>query len=221
MKQTTDWNKQKHRKWIIECDEEKLRLIANSVEGVSRFLSGQPQIMNCLCMFDNGNEIGDMMLDTIKPMMNPELRRGESYGWSGKCCPNKWQRHDIAQGYATYKSILSALANEYDWNNVHSGTPLTCEEGGALMRVRPAVDEPQVKELWTATNPDGEQYIYRSKPVRRTWANGDSWEPSAGGSWYCSEFSAEIIKTLGLPKLTWEDEPYRFQIITELPTKND
>ena len=215
MKQTTDWNKQKHRRWIIECDEEKLRLMASMVEDVTRFLCGQPDMMSCLAAFDNGHEVGEMMLDTIKPMMNPELGRHESYGWNGGRCPNKWQRHDIAQGYAAYKSILAALANEYDWNNVHSGTPLTCEEGGALMRVRPAIEEPEVKEMWTATNPDGKQCIYRSKPVRRTWANGESWEPSEGGSWFCSDFSAEIIKTLGLPKLTWEDEPYRFQVLTE------
>ena len=35
------------RKWRIECTEEKLRLIADMVEDVTRFIGGQPQMMNC------------------------------------------------------------------------------------------------------------------------------------------------------------------------------
>lgn len=206
----------RNRKWIIECTEDKLRLMANSVEDVMRFISGQPQLMYSLMFFDNGRDVGDYLRQHVTPMLNPDLGTADCYGWDGRGCKiSPHLRSYVAKSYATYKSILTALANEYDWHNVHSGRPLTCEEGGSLMTVRPAINEPEVKELWTATNPDGKQCIYLSKPVRRKWANCEGWEPSEGGSWYCSEFSAEIIKALALPQLTWEDEPYRFQLVTE------
>lgn len=124
------------RKWRIECTEEKLRLMASMVEDITRFIGGQPQLMNCLTMFDNGNEIGEFMLANVRPMMNLGCDC-DCVGWNGRNTTNKYVRREVAQGYAAYKSILAVLANEYDWNNVHSGTPLTCEEGGELMAVRP------------------------------------------------------------------------------------
>lgn len=132
------------RKWRIECTEEKLRLIADMVEDVTRFIGGQPQLMNCLMIFPNGNEIGEYMRDNVRPMMNLGCDC-DCVGWDGRNTTNKYVRKEVAQGYATYKSILAALANEYDWHNVHSGTPLTCEHGGELMNVRPVDDsEPEI-----------------------------------------------------------------------------
>ena len=206
------------RKWRIECTEEKLRLIANSVEDVTRFIGGQPQLMNCLMIFPNGNEIGEYMRDNVRPMMLPDLEY-DCVGWNGKGATNKYVRKNVAQGYATYKSILAALANEYYWHNVHSGTPLTCEEGGELMNVRPMDDsEPEAVDYWTATDPDGKQYTFLSKPVRRQWANEWTWEPSAGGSYIGEEGTTALIELFRLPKLTWNDEPYKF---TVLKTKKD
>lgn len=201
------------RKWRIECTEDKLRLMASMVEDVTRFIGGQPQLMSCLMMFDNGNEIGEYMRDNVRPMMLPDLD-GDCVGWNGRNTTNKYVRRESAQGYATYKSILAALANEYDWHNVHSGTPLTCEEGGELMDVRP-VDEsdPETVDYWTATNPDGRQLTFRSKPVRRQWANEWAWEPSAGGTYIGDKGTAGLIELFGLPKLTWADEPYKFTIL--------
>ena len=201
------------RKWQITCTEEKLRLIANSVEDITRFIGGQPQMMSCLMLFDNGNEIGEFMRRNVRPMMLPDLD-GDCVGWNGNGATNKYVRRDVAQGYATYKSILHALATEYDWDNVHSGTPLTCEEGGELMDVRPVdEEEPQRIDYWTASNPDGRQYAFLSKPVRRQWANGWGWDPSDGGSFIGEEGTAALIGLLGLPKLTWDDEPYKFSVL--------
>lgn len=216
MKQRQDWDTRKHRRWLIECDEEKLRLIASSVEDISRFLAGQPEMMNCLMVLDNGNKIGEFMHRNIKPMVTPELDGNSAYSWNGGRCPNKWQRGEIAQGYACYKSILQALAHEYEWHNTHSGPILTCEEGGSLMRVRPVDEENavEVTEYWLAANPDGKQCIFRSKPTRTTWANGDSWEPQEGGYWYSEELWRELSRFMHLPRLTWEDEPYKFTITT-------
>lgn len=206
------------RKWRIECTEEKLRLMASMVEDITRFIGGQPQMMNCLMNFDNGNEIGEFMRDNVRPMMNLGMK-GDCVCWNGRDTTNKYVRREVAQGYATYKSILAALANEYDWNNVHSGTPLTCEEGGELMDVRPVDEsEPKAVDYWTATDPDGRQLTFRSKPVRHEWANGWCWEPSAGGSYINTEGTKALMKMLRLPKLTWEDEPYKF---TVLKTKKD
>lgn len=201
------------RKWRIECTEEKLRLIASMVEDVTRFIGGQPQLMNCLMMFNNGNAIGEYMRDNVRQMMLPDLD-GDCVGWNGRGANNKYVRREVAQGYAAYKSILAGLANEYDWHNVHSGTPLTCEEGGELMNVRP-VDEsaPEAVDYWTATDPNGKQFTFRSKPVRREWSNGWEWEPSAGGSYIGEKGTTALIELLRLPKLTWDDEPYKFTIL--------
>ena len=206
------------RKWRIECTEEKLRLMANMVEDITRFIGGQPQLMNCLMMFDNGNVIGEYMRDNVLPMMNLGMK-GDCVCWNGRDTTNKYVRREVAQGYATYKSILAGLANEYDWQNVHSGTPLTCEEGGELMTVRP-VDESELEavDYWTATDPNGRQFTFRSKPVRREYGNGWTWEPSAGG-WFIGEDGTKaLMEILGLPELTWDDEPYKF---TVLKTKKD
>ena len=101
------------RKWRIECTEEKLRLIADMVEDVTRFIGGQPQMMNCLMLFPNGHKIGEYMRDNVRPMMNLGCDC-DCVGWDGRNTTNKYVRKEVAQGYATYKSILSALANEYD-----------------------------------------------------------------------------------------------------------
>lgn len=201
------------RKWRIECTEEKLRLIANSVEDITRFIGGQPQMMYCLSLFDHGNEIGEYMHQNLRPMMHPN-KTSDCVGWNGRCTDNKYVRHNVAQGYATYKSILHALATEYNWDNVHSGFVLTCEEGGELMDVRPVDEnEPERTDYWTATNPDGKQYTYRSKPLRRQWANGWGWEAS-DGSWYIGEDGTKaLVELLRLPRLTWEDEPYKFTVL--------
>lgn len=207
------------RKWRIECTEEKLRLMASMVEDVTRFIGGQPQLMSCLMMFDNGNEIGEYMRENVRPMMLPNLD-GDCVGWNGSGASNKYVRKEAAQGYATYKSILAGLANEYDWHNVHSGTPLTCKEGGELMDVRPVDEsEPEAVDYWMATNPDGSQFTFRSKPVRRQWANEWTWEPSAGGFFIGEEGTKVLIELLGLPKLTWDDEPCKFTILK--PKRNE
>lgn len=201
------------RKWRIECTEEKLRLMASMVEDVTRFIGGQPQLMNCLMMFDNGNEIGEYMRDNVRPMMLPDLE-GDCVGRNGRNTTNKYVRREVAQGFATYKSILAALANEYDWHNVHSGTPLICEEGSELMDVRPVDEsEPVAVDYWTSTDPDGRQFIFHSNPVRRKVAYGWRWEPSAGGWFIGVEGTKALIELLGLPKLTWDDEPYKFTIL--------
>ena len=80
------------------------------------------------------------------------------------------------------------------------------------MDVRPVDDsEPEAVDYWTATDPNGKQYAFLSKPVRR--ANGWGWDPSDGGSFIGTEGTAALIGLLGLPKLTWEDEPYKFSVL--------
>lgn len=97
---------------------------------------------------------------------------------------------------------------------IANGTPLTCEEGGELMDVRPIDEtEPETVDYWTATDPDGKQFTFLSKPVRRQWANGWTWEPSDGSSYIGEEGTKALMEMLRLPKLTWDDEPYKFTIL--------
>lgn len=42
--------------------------------------------------------------------------------------------------------------------------------------------------------------------------------PSAGGSYIGEEGTKALIELLGLPKLTWDDEPYKFSVLK--PRKN-
>ena len=82
------------------------------------------------------------------------------------------------------------------------------------MNVRPMDEsEPETVDYWTATDPDGRQLTFLSKPVRRQWANGWEWEPSAGGSYIGTGGTVALMELLGLPKLTWEDEPYKFTVL--------
>ena len=82
------------RKWCIECTEEKLRLMASMVEDITRFIGGQPQLMNCLVMFPNGNKIGEYMREHVRPMMLPDLD-GDCVGWNGKGASNKYVRKEV------------------------------------------------------------------------------------------------------------------------------
>lgn len=62
------------------------------------------------------------------------------------------------------------------------------------------------------TDPDGRQCTFRSKPLRRQWASGWCWEPSDGGNFIGEEGAKALMEMLGLPKLTWDDEPYKFTV---------
>ena len=82
------------------------------------------------------------------------------------------------------------------------------------MDVRPVDEsEPEAVDYWTATDPDGRQCTFCSKPLRRQWASGWCWEPSGGGIFIGEEGTKALMEMLGLPKLTWDDEPYKFTVL--------
>ena len=76
----------------------------------------------------------------LQSFVTPQLRRGESYGWNGRKCPNDNQRKFIAETYYLYREIYHQLTLEtakhkdIGWN-VYLGETLTCDESGEPIKV--------------------------------------------------------------------------------------
>ena len=130
---------QRENKWRIELTEHQLRLIANCVEDCHRFIGGQMELINSTACLKHYRELSEE-LDKLQPLVTPELERGASYGWDGRCCPNKFQRKFIAETYYLYREIYHQLTLEaakhkdMGWN-VYLGETLTCSESGEPIKV--------------------------------------------------------------------------------------
>lgn len=202
------------RLWQITLTEDKMRLIAGCVEDCSRFLSGQTELYNTtsgLFPIEDWQHLQEKLRD-LKRYVTPDLSHSSSYDYMGNGCPNDYQRKSIAQGYATYKSILHALATEYQWNNVHSRDPLTCEEGGNLMTVRPLpANTDKSRDYWLARDSHG-YALHEEKPLWRKWANTEGWESRR---WYNPEYTDIIREVFHLPELQPDDEPIRVTLTWE------
>lgn len=118
------------KKYLLEVTEEQLQLIADCVEDMCRFMSGQCMLANSVSMLDNFNEVR-RKLDELKPLVTPQLSANESYSWNGSGCPNKSQQKFIAKTYGIYREILHVLMTERckpgDFN-VYLEPTLTCKE---------------------------------------------------------------------------------------------
>ena len=129
----------KEKKWRIELNEHRLRLIANCVEDCHRFIGGQMELSNSTACLKHGRHLGEE-LSTLQAFVTPLLERGASYGWNGGSCPDKNQRKFIAETYYLYREIYHQLTLEaakhkdMDWN-VYLGETLTCGESGEPIKV--------------------------------------------------------------------------------------
>ena len=129
----------KEKKWRIELTEHQLRLIANCVEDCHRFIGGQTELSNSTACLKHSRHLGEE-LSTLQAFVTPLLERGASYGWDGRCCPNKFQRKFIAETYYLYREIYHQLTLEaakhkdMDWN-VYLDETLTCDESGEPIKV--------------------------------------------------------------------------------------
>lgn len=122
------------KKYIIECTEEQLSLIAECVEDCHRFMAGQTELSNITIRLDNSREICNKLKE-IKSLVTPKLNYNASYDWSGHSCPNDLQRMFIAKTYPIYREILHFFAAENVFNNVYNSPTLTCEEGGDPIKI--------------------------------------------------------------------------------------
>ena len=129
----------KEKKWRIELTEHQLRLLANCVEDCHRFIGGQMELSNSTACLKYCRILGEK-LRILQPFVTPLLERGASYGWDGRCCPNKFQRKFIAETFYLYREIYHQLTLEaakhkdMGWN-VYLGETLTCAESGEPIKV--------------------------------------------------------------------------------------
>ncbi len=127
------------QKYTLTVTESQLRLIANCVEDMSRFMGGQMELWNATSKLNNFIELKER-LDDLHSLVTPNLPRNASYGWNGGGCPNKYQEEFIAKTYAIYReirhrlSVLNKDPNDENYN-VYDSSTLTCKLGGELPKI--------------------------------------------------------------------------------------
>lgn len=127
------------QKYTLTVTESQLRLIADCVEDLSRFMAGQMELWNTTVRLDNFVELKERLND-LQSLVTPDLPRNASYGWNGGGCPNKNQEEFIAKTYAIYREIrhrlrvLNTDTNDENYN-VYDSPSLTCELGGELPKI--------------------------------------------------------------------------------------
>ena len=131
--------KNDEQKYTLTVTESQLRLIADCVEDMSRFMGGQMELWNATSRLDNFVELKERLND-LHSLVTPDLPRNASYGWNGGGCPNKNQEEFIAKTYAIYREIrhrLRVLTKDPDDENynVYDSPSLTCELGGELPKI--------------------------------------------------------------------------------------
>lgn len=131
--------KNDEQKYTLTVTESQLKLIADCVEDMSRFMGGQMELWNATSRLDNFVELKERLND-LHSLVTPYLPRNASYGWNGGRCPNKNQEEFIAKTYAIYREIRHMLRvlnkdpNDENYN-VYDSPSLTCELGGELPKI--------------------------------------------------------------------------------------
>ncbi|MBD5401146.1 hypothetical protein HDR61_05510 [bacterium] len=138
------------RRWLIECSEEQLQLIRDSLSDVHQFLRGDPSMQNTsLCTPNNGTFLRPhlhRMRRYIAPELAERFPMPDSYGrpviysWSGHDCPIPRQQKKIALSYAIHSAITYNINrflfpkgdpayNPRPKTTILSGEPIRCLPG--------------------------------------------------------------------------------------------
>ena len=121
------------KKYRIELSEDQLRLIALCLEDVSRFAAGQMEMKFTIEEMVHGLSFdqqiqrrnnAEILLKEVKRVLLPELHEHENKGYNGT--------EFVGNVYQIYKSIWYRLAQDYNWNNVHSSEPLQSGSMGTI-----------------------------------------------------------------------------------------
>lgn len=108
-------------KYVIELSKEQMLLIANCLEDISRFASGQMNLEYTinemlktypLKMQTEKYHKTKMLLNQIKKILLPNLLDNENLGYNNS--------EFIGNVYQIYRTILYQLAIDNNWNNVYS-----------------------------------------------------------------------------------------------------
>lgn len=121
------------KKYRIELSEEQMRLIADCLEDVSRFASGQWEMQNMIEAMVKGLPIEEQLkrrdeaeelLRQAKKVLLPEMQDNSSKGYNGS--------EFIGNTYQIYRTILHQLAKDNEWNNVYSSSALPSGNLGTI-----------------------------------------------------------------------------------------
>lgn len=121
------------RKYKIELSEAQMRLLANCLEDVSRFASGQWEFRHTIEQMISGLPFEEQMekrqkveelFKEAKRVLLPEINDNSSKGYNGS--------EFIGNTYQIYRSILHKLAIDNDWNNVYSSPALPSGNLGTI-----------------------------------------------------------------------------------------
>ena len=124
---------EKQKKYTIELTEQQMRLIADCLEDVSRFASGQWEMRYTIEEMLRGLPFDEKMkrrdeveelLKQAKRVLLPDYRDNASKGYDGS--------EFIGNTYQIYRTILHQLAKDNDWNNVYSSEPLPSGNMGTI-----------------------------------------------------------------------------------------
>jgi hypothetical protein len=120
------------KKYKIELSEQQMRLVADCLEDVSRFSSGQCEMRYTIEEMLKGLPFDEQMkrrkevenlLKQVKRVLLPDLEDNASKGYNGT--------DFIGNTYQIYRTILHQLAMDNDWNNVYSSPALESGNLGA------------------------------------------------------------------------------------------
>lgn len=123
------------RKFQITVNEHQLRLIADCLEDISRFMSGQMELWHATSNLDTYRQLADK-LEELKPLVTPNLEQNASYGWTGGDCPNERQKKLIAETYYLYRTMLYHIHKNDDNWNVYTSPALRCEDSGEEIEIK-------------------------------------------------------------------------------------
>lgn len=121
------------KKYRIELSEDQMMLIADCLEDVSRFASGQWEMRYTVENMLKGlpfNEFierrnnAELKLKLAKTILIPELADNASYGYNAT--------DFIGNTYQIYRTILYRLANDNDLKNVYSSPSLPSGNMGTI-----------------------------------------------------------------------------------------
>lgn len=121
------------KKYKIELSEEQMSIIAQCLEDVSRFASGQWKMNYTIkemlrnLPFDKQmkrRDEAEELLKQVKRVLLPDLSDNESKGYNGT--------EFIGNTYQIYRTILHQLAIDNNWDNVYSSSILPSGSLGTI-----------------------------------------------------------------------------------------
>ena len=120
-------------KYRIELSEEQMSVIAQCLEDVSRFASGQLELRYTVEEMLRGLPFDEQMkrrdevenlLKQVKRVLLPDLPDNGSKGYNGS--------EFIGNTYQIYRTILHQFAKDKNWDNVYSSSALPSGNLGTI-----------------------------------------------------------------------------------------